>query len=277
MFEYFQLRKNKVHKFKPKVELHSDKGSFLLKTVTDPEELIQALRLRYTVFHHEMIGKSKETGIDVDDYDFTCDHLIIVDKKTSQVIGTYRLNCSSFSNRFYSAREFNLRRILEMPCTKLELGRACIHKDFRRGAVISLLWRGIAEYMVATQAQILFGCASVKTHSPRQAALLYSHFAREGRFSAETLCPPTLNYTMSNLGLWIQKMDRPMTAEEMSETEELIPPLFRAYLKAGARLGGEPAFDQEFRCIDFLTVLTMENLNKVLWRKYSAWQAQPED
>ncbi|MEZ0392748.1 MAG: GNAT family N-acetyltransferase [Pseudobdellovibrionaceae bacterium] len=269
MLEFFQIRKNRVHQFRPKVEILNDKGPFILKTVTNSEELIEALRLRYEVFHREMIGKSKPRGIDVDEFDFICDHLIIQEKKTMKIVGTYRLNCSLFSQQFYSANEFNLRRILERPGTKLELGRACIHKDFRRGIVIALLWRGIGEYMNKTNSDVLFGCASIKTESARQAALLYRHFELEERFQENSLCPPTMKYAMPALNLWIQSMKRPLSLEEQSEVTALIPPLCRAYLKAGASLGGEPAYDQEFKCIDFLTILERENLNRALWRKYN--------
>jgi putative hemolysin len=269
MLEYFQIRKNRVHKFQPKVEIHHDKGPYILKTITDSEELIEALRLRYQVFHREMIGKTKPQGIDVDEFDFNCDHLAIIDKRSSRIIGTYRLNCSLFSNEFYSHQEFNLRRILETPGVKLELGRACIQQDYRTGVVIALLWRGIAEYMAKTNSNILFGCASIKTESPRQAALLYRHFDLQERFQEEFLCPPTQTFSMPNLDLWIQMMQRELTAEEQSEVQDLIPSLCRAYLKAGAVLGGEPAYDAEFKCIDFLTILERENLNKALWRKYN--------
>ncbi len=265
---FYQLRLNKIHKFKPKFEIRSEVGPFLLKTVTTVDELKMALRLRYEVFHHEMIGKKKPEGIDVDEYDFMCDHLIITEKRTDRIVGTYRLNCSAHSDQFYSAREFNLTRIMAQPGVKLELGRACIHKDFRRGLVISLLWRGIAEYMAATNAQILFGCASIKTQNPREAALLYHSFAEQQRFTAEYFAPPTLVYTMPGLNLWIKNVTGPLTEAEKLEARALIPPLCRAYLKIGAYLGGEPAWDEEFKCIDFLTILHREDLNRTLWKKY---------
>ena len=272
MLDFYKLRQNKIHKFHPKIEIFSDKGPFVLKTVSTADELIEALRLRYEVFHKEMIGRVKPRGIDVDEFDFVCDHLVIIDKKTDKVVGTYRMNCSLFSQHFYSAQEFNLRLILERPGVKLELGRACIHKDYRRGHIIALLWRGIAEYMSATQADVLFGCASVKTESPRQAALLYQHFANDGRFQEDSLCPPTLKYTMPSLDLWIHNLNRPFNADEQREAEELIPALCRAYLRAGAKLGGEPAYDATFKCIDFLTILPREDLNRALWRKYNLRQ-----
>jgi putative hemolysin len=270
MFDFYKLRQNKIHKFKPKVEILNDKGPFILKTVSTPEELTEALRLRYQVFHREMIGKAKPRGLDVDEFDFDCDHLIIIDKKSNRIVGTYRLNCSLFSQNFYSSQEFNLRRILEQPGTKLELGRACIDKEFRRGIVISMLWRGIAQYMMATQSNLLFGCASIKTESPRQAALLYHYFSREERFEESFLAPPSMKFTMPNLDLWITNLNRPFSPDELSEVEGLIPSLCKSYLNAGAYLGGEPAYDPDFKCIDFLTILPRENLNKALWKKYSS-------
>jgi putative hemolysin len=265
----YQLRSNKIHKFKPKVEIHAEVGPFLLKTVTTVDELKQALKLRYQVFHREMIGRERVAGVDVDAYDFNCDHLIIIEKRTNQVVGTYRLNCSLFSNDFYSAQEFNLNRILEQPGVKLELGRACIHKDYRRGIVISLLWKGIGDYMAATNAQILFGCASIKTTNPRQAAMLYKHFYEENRFTPELFAPPTKAFTMPNLDLWIKHFKSPLTDAENAEVNELIPPLCRTYLKIGAFVGGEPAWDAEFKCIDFLTILHREDLNRTLWKRFN--------
>jgi len=271
----YQLRLNRIGKFKPKIEVYSEVGPFLVKTVSTVEELKQALQLRYQIFHREMIGKGKETGVDVDEFDFLCDHLVIVEKKTQKIVGTYRLNCSEFSKEFYSSREFKLDRILSQPGTKLELGRACIHKDYRRGVVISLLWRGIAEYMSVSQAQLLFGCASIKTENPRQAALLYKYFMANGRIVKDYLVFPTKPYTMPNLDLWIQYLQTPLTEAETKEVEELLPPLCRAYLKIGAYIGGEPAWDAEFKCIDFLTILHREDLNRTLWKRYKMDSEQP--
>lgn len=276
MFDFVRLRKHKIYKFKPKVKIHTDKGPFILKTVSDADELIEALRLRYQVFHRELLGKTRQKGIDVDEFDFICDHLVIIEKKTNTIVGTYRFNCSEFSQNFYCTQEFHMKNLMALPGIKLELGRACIHKDYRRGVVIALLWRGIAEYMAATNAALLFGCASIKTESPRQAALLYHHFKADNRFKEGMLCPPTSKFSMPSLGLWIENLSRELTTEEQSEIEELIPPLCRAYLKAGALLGGEPAWDSAFRCVDFLTILPRENLNAALWRKYKPWSADDQ-
>lgn len=265
---FYQLRMNRIHKFKPKIEIHSEVGPFEIKTVTDTEELKEALALRYEVFHKEMLGKKNLQGIDVDEFDFNCDHLIIKEKRSNQVVGTYRLNCSLFTDEFYSGKEFKLSNILQLPGVKLELGRACIHKDYRRGILISLLWRGIAEYMAACEAKYLFGCATVKTDDPRDAALLTRYFEEENRISPDMRTRPTLEFTMPLLGYFLNEIQGPLTETQRAQAEELIPPLCRAYLKAGAYIGGEPAWDQEFQCIDFLTILQREDLNRTLWKKF---------
>ncbi len=264
---FYQLRLNKIHKFKSKIDINSDVGPFVIKTVTNTEELREALSLRYQVFHHEMLGK-KPNGVDVDEFDFKCDHLIIKEKKTNRIIGTYRLNCSLFTDNFYSSKEFMLNHIFNLPGVKLELGRACIHKDFRRGVLISLLWRGIAEYMAASEAKYLFGCATVTSEDPRDAALLTRYFEEEGRIIKEFRTRPTLAFTMPLLSHFMDEARGPLTETQRAQAEELLPPLCRAYLKAGASIGGEPAWDRDYECIDFLTILQREDLNRTLWRKY---------
>lgn len=263
----YQLRLNRIHKFKPKVVICSDVGPFQIKTVTNVDELKEALALRFDVFHKEMLGKTAPRGVDVDEFDFDCDHLIIKEKRSDRIVGTYRLNCSLFTQNFYSAKEFVMSLVMQQPGIKLELGRACIHRDHRRGILISLLWRGIAEYMAATQAKILFGCATVKTDDPRDAALLTRYFEEEGRIMAGYRTRPTLTFTMPMLSYFMDEVRGPLAETQRAQAEELLPPLCRAYLKAGALIGGEPAWDQEFRCIDFLTILQREDLNRTLWKK----------
>lgn len=264
----YQLRLNKIHKFKPKVEIYNEVGPFILKTVNNVSELREALKLRYQVFHREMRDIEIENGVDVDEFDLLCDHLIIIDKKSNKIVGTYRMNCTLFTDNFYSAKEFHLHRLMKQPGIKIELGRACIHKDHRRGVVISLLWRGIADYMIASGAQFLFGCASVKTQDPREAALMYKYFQEDNRFMADYFAPTTTEFTMPDLNQWIHFFKNPLTEAQKKEAEALIPPLFRAYLKVGCYLGGPPAWDEEFKCIDFLTILHKEDLNRALWKKY---------
>ncbi|MEK6773475.1 MAG: GNAT family N-acetyltransferase, partial [Bdellovibrionota bacterium] len=125
-----------------------------------------------------------------------------------------------------------------------------------------------ADYMMRSKAQFLFGCGSVKITDPRQAALLYKYFLEDNRIMPEYLSPPTKKYKMPKIDLWMKKFANPLTEAERTEAAELVPPLLRSYLKIGCYIGGEPAWDKKFKCIDFLTILRKEDLNKSLWKKY---------
>jgi putative hemolysin len=264
----FRLGKNKIHRFNPKVSIHFEKGPFILKTVSKRRELIAALKLRYDVFFKEFKGAKAAVGVDVDAYDRICDHLVIVERESGKIVGTYRLNSSLYSQKFYSAEEFQMQAFLKHPATKLEMGRACVHKDFRRGIVMALLWRGIAEYMQKTQTQFLFGCGSVKTEKPDEAALLLVYFEKTNRVSHEFQCEPTSRYHMPGLAEQAAQIRGQWTPELQQRAESLVPALFKSYLKAGAQICGTPAYDRDFHCIDFLVIMDKEHLNDTHSKKY---------
>jgi len=150
----------------------------------------------------------------------------------------------------------------------LELGRACIHKDFRKGAVISLLWRGIAEYMNLCEANILFGCSSVKINNAREAALIYKYLIDSNQVSKDFLSHQTEKFTMENFEAWYAYFRNGLTEVQKTEAENLIPSLLKSYLKLGAQVASEPAFDEDFDCIDLLTVLRKEDLSESLADKF---------
>ena len=112
-------------------------------------------------------------GLDVDQFDFNADHLMIVDKRLNEVVGTYRLMSSHFTHDFYSASEFEIDDFIRMPTVKLELGRACVHTGYRDGSTIDLLWKGLTRYIFATKTEFLFGCASIKSMDPLLMVRLY--------------------------------------------------------------------------------------------------------
>ncbi len=263
---YYYLRLHNMHRFEPKIMIDQKIGSFRLKTANSNIELKKAFELRYEVFHKEFKGLDQRTGWDIDQYDFLCDHLIIVDEKTNTVAGTFRLNSSDLSNQLYSAREFNISRILAQEGAKIEMGRVCIKQPYRRGIVTSLIWKGIAEYMSRCKAQLLFGCASFQIQTAREAALLHRYFFENRKYAPEYFAPSALAYKMPDFEAWETHFKRTLNSQERHEADNLIPSLCKAYLNMGAFLGGEPAWDEEFKCVDFLTILHREDLNRSLWQ-----------
>ncbi len=256
----------KLRYFRPKVLLFLDTQRFLIKTVENGHELEKALRLRYEVFYKEVLDKNAFFSIDTDEFDFVCDHLIIVDKDSEKVVGTYRLISSTYSDRFYSETEFFIENVKSIRGNKLELGRACVHKDYRNGVTIALLWKGISEYMKKVDAKYLFGCSSINTTDIIEISLIYEYIKELHLSPEDSRVYPREKYKMKQIDYYLDAIERLNIKAET--VEELIPPLLKSYLKAGSQICGEPALDRKFRCIDFLTVLNLELLNKSFQKKY---------
>ncbi|MCC6137329.1 MAG: GNAT family N-acetyltransferase, partial [Bdellovibrionaceae bacterium] len=206
--------------------------------------------------------------LDIDKFDRAFDHLTIHHKPTQQIIGTYRLRASDKVHTSYTALEFELKSLYKETGPYLELGRACVHKDHRKGAVMSLLFRGIAEYMNQSGAQILFGCSSVKIKEARQAALLSKYLVEEGKTLPHCEVAPTDAFRMPHLESWLEFFAPSLSEELRAEAQSLIPGLLNSYLKMGAKIASVPAYDKDFACIDLLTVLNKEELASSLVRRF---------
>lgn len=231
--------------------------NYELKSATNLNELLSVFKLRYKNFLEE--DSEKMNSFDVDTYDHLCDHLIIKCRATDEVVGTYRILCSRYSRSFYSENEFVLSDFLKESGTKLELGRVCIDKDHRNGSVIDLLWKGIGKYANLTKARFLFGCSSVNTTDVSKANNLYNSFNREGHLASDfdiyTTKKYTMNYSEINLG-------------NTASSDFMTPSLLKSYFSAGAKVYGRPAVDYEFNCIDFMTILDLNNLSRLFKRRY---------
>lgn len=263
-----QLRKNKVKYFKTKHPMLIEVGPYIVKTAETKDELIESFKLRFEVFHTEMRGIQGK-GLDVDKFDYQFDHLIIIHKPTNKIIGTYRLNATSGAANNYTAQEFRLNMVWLNQGPYLELGRACIQKSHRKGTVISLLWRGIAEYMKLSGANVLYGCSTVNVNHARDAALIYKYMLEQGIAVKSTLSHPTQKYSLTDFDAWFSYFHNRLTPEQAQEAESLVPSLLKSYLKLGAKVICEPAYDEEFDCIDFLTVLKRENLSNSLAERFN--------
>lgn len=263
-----KLHHYKIRNYQPNITFKVERGNYILKTAESGAELEECLKLRFEVFHKEFMNKKRNIGIDIDKMDYICDHLAIIDKKSNRVIGTYRLNSSKFTDSFYSTSEFNLVEILKLEGTKLELGRACIDKDHRNGVVITMLWRGISEYITQTDTRYMFGCASVKTMEPLEIGLVTKFLNDEGYTTGEYGVSPTRKYKVKQLTTVLDYIEKNPFEYDRETVQKLIPALFKSYMKAGAKLCGEPALDRDFHCIDFLTLMDVGRMNAAHKAKY---------
>ncbi len=233
-------------------------------------EVIRCFKLRHEVFYEEMAGRLSKSRLDYDEYDAVCDHLVIVHRPTEKIVGTYRINFSESSARFYTESEFDVSNWIDSQNENfIELGRACIQKNHRRGLVISLLWRGIAEYMKLVQAETLIGCSSIKVSDTRSAALIYKYFEVKGNLSNEIFNPHS-KYRMNDFLFWMMVFSKGLSEQQIIEAEEKIPSLLKSYIKAGAKVCSYPALDLEFKCLDFVTILKRSELDQKFVKKYNA-------
>ncbi|HET8891709.1 MAG TPA: GNAT family N-acyltransferase [Candidatus Angelobacter sp.] len=217
---------------------------------TTEEERRAAYRLRFRIFNlelHEGLESAFETGEDRDEFDAVCDHIIVEDAFTGNVVGTYRLQTGTSAARklgYYSAREFDFTPYEALGSQIIELGRACIHPEHRKYEVLMLLWKAIVRYACDHGGRYLIGCCSLNSQDRAAGSAVYQTLA-------STLAPEGLRTS-----------PRRDYRFELSDCQQEVrpPKLLRAYLSLGANICGEPAIDREFRTIDFLTLMDLNNL-----------------
>jgi putative hemolysin len=164
---------------------------YSVQVATEGDQVQAAQRLRHRVFAQELGATLHSTipGLDVDEFDAHCDHLIITEDHSGEVVGTYRMLPPGRIERLYSDGEFHLGPLTPLRDALVETGRSCVHPDHRSGAVINLMWAGIARYMHLSNRRWVAGCASV----PEADATAVWHQVR-----ARHLAPPALRVTPRN-------------------------------------------------------------------------------
>lgn len=253
----------------PRVDVHLVRGQYTVKVATTRDELAAVFRLRQHVFQREFKNKIFSLQSDREIYDEHADFLIITDNTLNKVVGTYRLISTQHSQVLYSASEFDLSGFLATPEAKLELSRACIHRKYRTGMVMHLLWRGVAAYVQGLGARYLFGCGSIKTTDTREIVRIYTSLAAAGKVSHEYNIHPIGKYCIQDLPERIADYMCGLDAPSESCEPPELPSLIRSYLKAGAMIHGLPALDMDFKCIDALTILDFSKMSQQHERKYA--------
>lgn len=213
-----------------------------------------AFRLRFLVFNLELnegLDRAYEAGLDSDEFDETCDHLVVEHLPSGRIVGTYRLQTglvAQSSLGYYSEREFDFSPYESIRSSLVEIGRAAIHRDHRSFEVLTLLWRGIAQYAMGRNARYLIGCSSLTSQSFQEGSDTYLHL-HEFLVDAPLRTVPQSRFAFQ------------ITAPTPNRHDVRPPKLLRAYLSIGAKLCGPPAIDREFKTIDFLTLLDLDSMS----------------
>jgi putative hemolysin len=216
------------------------------------DDVIQCQRLRYLVFNCELgegLDSSTRTGLDRDQFDFICDHLMVHDAATGKLAGTYRMQSGYRAKGnlgYYSEGFFDFSPFEKIRGEVLELGRACVLDEYRQSNVLHMLWRGIARYAESCGARYLIGCSSLSTQDENEGLAMYEVLKEKYLVEPSLRTKPVEGRQCKSSGLQAPTPHPPR--------------LFRAYLDISARVCGPPAIDREFKTIDFLTLLDLKTL-----------------
>lgn len=240
------------------------RGRLSIRLAQDETDLRAVQRLRAKVFFSEFRRPEDLAAaevLDCDRFDPLCDTLMVMASLPNgeeQVAGTYRLlreSIAQVAGGFYSENEFDLARIRGGTGRRagelLELGRSCVLPEFRTSATISLLWRGIADYVAHHNIGLMFGCASfpgtdLQTHAPALSYLFHHHLA-------PFECRPRVH---ESCGADMERLARGTYDERRALMQ--LPPLVKGYLRAGAKFGDGAFIDRDFNSIDVCVVLPVE-------------------
>lgn len=224
---------------------------YSLLLTTDPDEVLAAQRLRHRVFAGELGATltGPRPGVDEDRFDAFCDHLLVRDDATGDIVGTYRVlppARARAAGALYCDGEFDLAALGPLRPRLVETGRSCVHPDHRSGAVVGLVWAGLGRYMVLTGNRWVVGCGSVPlADGGALAASVWEQIQRRH------LAPEP--YRVRPWRPWEAAAGAP---------RQPIPALLRGYLRLGAWVCGPPAHDPDFGCADFLVLLDVERMDE---------------
>jgi putative hemolysin len=242
-----------------KRDIRLEAGDFVVRLALTEEERTAAFRLRFLVFNLEMnegLESAFVDGYDKDHFDDVCDHLIVEDRKTGAVVGTYRMQMGDVAGQYfgyYSEQEFYFAPYESMRSQIVELGRACIHRDYRSSDVLHLLWRGIARYALVNGARYMMGCCSLTSQEAEIGHAVYE------TLQAFMVGPELRTVATAAFAL-------PAATAMMPDVQ--APKLLRAYLTIGAKICSEPAIDRDFKTIDFLTLLDLQTLHPRVAKRF---------
>jgi putative hemolysin len=244
------------------VLIPADKGTassteprYSLLLSTDPRLIESAQRLRYDVFSNEpgFALTGPDAGLDVDRFDEHCDHLLVREDNSGELVGCYRMLSPTgavAANGLYTATEFDIRALDALRPSLVEMGRAVVRDDHRNGAVVLLMWAGILAYLERCGYDYVTGCVSVPVEGDDGPPGSQIRGVRDFVLRRHPAAPEYRVHPRRPVIIDGRTLD-----DISPPARPAIPPLMRGYLRLGARICGEPALDPDFGVGDFPALL----------------------
>lgn len=244
--------------FVPTVDERS--GRYTVRFARNAGELDRIKRLRFEVFNLELregLDSSYTNCRDEDEFDPHCHHLMVTDERRGEIVGTYRMQTAEMARAgagFYSDQEYDLEPLAGVLDHAIELGRACVAQRHRNHRVLFLLWRGLANYVTHNQKRYFFGCCSLTSQNPVEAADVTRHLAATGQLHPRFSATPRAAYACPRA--------------TPSDAQVKLPKLMQLYLDYGARIASGPALDTHFKTIDFLALFDVTEIDARIRRLF---------
>lgn len=238
-----------------------NRARYRFEIAQDSSSIRACQALRYRVFADEMGARlhTRVAGIDHDEFDDFCDHLLVRELSSGDVVAGSRLLPDSAADRlgcFYSETEFDLSEVLSLPGRFLEIGRTCVDPAHRGSVVMGTLWNGLADYVYRGRFDYLMGCASI---SPGPAGFAVDAVYRQIRSTQQSTPTPAV----------FPRIPVPDSIRCLRD-ESGIPPLLQAYLRLGCQVCGEPCWDEDFNVMDVFILLELSRLHARYERRFIA-------
>ncbi|WP_170348701.1 GNAT family N-acetyltransferase [Ruegeria atlantica] len=242
--------------------------SFTVKLAQTEDELRAAQRLRYDVFVRELGGGGEmvdhDAGLERDKFDPYFDHMLAIDDLTSEVVGVYRLlpgERAAELGQFYSEDEYDLTVLKQSGRKLLELGRSCVHRDYRGGTAMYHLWNGLAAYVNEREIEVLFGVASFHGTDVQELAQPLSMLHHNH------LAPPDLRVRAQPEVFNSMDLVAPADLDRRAAMVQ-VPALIKAYLRLGGFVGEGAFIDHSFNTTDVCLILDTARMNERQKRIY---------
>jgi len=252
-------------------------GSLEVRLAKNENDIKEAQLLRYEVFYKECGAQPDETVArlkqDISPIDDFCDVLLVVDHACNKIVGTYRFMLREAAMQYggyFTADEFDVSKVVSFPGQIMELGRSCVHKDYRTKPTMQLLWRGIGAYIQMNEVNLCFGCASfigtdVSKYEQALSYLYHNHLA-----------PPEIR--VKSLPHHYQEMNLiPASKINAKEAMRQLPPLIKGYLRLGGFIGEGAFVDFPFNTIDVCIIVKKETITERYSQRYTDSSAFSKD
>ena len=224
---------------------------YVVSIAKNDVDIEECLRLRFQVFSGEMNAQLGTSGLDKDRFDDYCQHLMVREENSGKIVATTRMLTSDDREGigfFYSETEFDAEAILNLPGRFMEIGRTCIHPDYRNGATLGTLWQGLGQVTLEQDIDYLIGCASIPFSQGDDYMATVMQKLRNQAYSPENLrAIPRIP---------VRGLEGAKILDKVA-----LPPLLKGYLRVGAKICGEPYWDAAFNVADVFILVETDNLN----------------